>query len=133
MAYLDDHPPKRAQQRKPRRERPSGVIVVHTAESAPDTVAPDAGAESGSEIVVTGMKFDRSLQDTPESVKVFTAEDIDRQNLVNVYDLIDRTANLSSTFANSGFNIRGISNTNVSGYGFGDLATVYLDGSPLPR
>ena len=106
------------------------AMPVHAADMVSE--AADAGAESGSEIVVTGMKFDRSLQDTPESVKVFTAEDIDRQNLVNVYDLIDRTANLSSTFANSGFNIRGISNTNVSGYGFGDLATVYLDGSPLP-
>lgn len=102
-----------------------------------DETAAGAGAgasatgETG-EIVVTGMKFDRTLQDTPESVKVFTAEEIDRQSLVNVYDLIDRTANLSSSFAESGFNIRGISNTNVSGYGFGDLATIYLDGSPLP-
>src|SRR5690606_36476190 len=60
-------------------------------------------------------------------------EEIDRQNLVSVYDLIDRTANLSSTFAESGLNIRGISSTNDSGTGLGDLATVYLDGSPLPR
>ena len=104
------------------------AMPVHAEEAA-----GNAGSEgSGNEIVVTGMKFDRTLQDTPESVKVFTAEQIDRQSLVSVYDLIDRTANLSSTFAESGFNIRGISNTNVSGYGFGDLATVYLDGSPLP-
>ncbi|WP_447757504.1 TonB-dependent receptor [Sphingopyxis fribergensis] len=94
-------------------------------------MAADAGGGAG-EIVVTGLKFDRTLQDTPESVKVFTSEEIERQSLVSVYDLIDRTANLSSTFNKSGFNIRGISNTNVSGYGFGDLATVYLDGSPLP-
>ena len=87
----------------------------------------------GNEIIVTGLKFDRTLQDTPTSVKVFTSEEIDKQNLISVYDLIDRTANLSSTFAESGFNIRGISSTNVSGTGFGDLATVYLDGSPLPR
>lgn len=46
MAYLDDHAPKRAQQRKPRRQRLSGVIVVHTAESAPDTSGPDSGAEN---------------------------------------------------------------------------------------
>jgi len=106
------------------------AMPVHAEEAAMAAAGADAGAAG--EIVVTGMKFDRTLQDTPESVKVFTAEEIDRQNLVNVYDLIDRTANLSSSFAESGFNIRGISNNNVSGYGFGDLATIYLDGSPLP-
>ena len=112
----------------------AGAAMPVHAEEAAMAAATAAAAEAGEtgEIVVTGMKFDRSLQDTPESVKVFTAEEIDRQNLVNVYDLIDRTANLSSAFAESGFNIRGISNTNVSGYGFGDLATIYLDGSPLP-
>ena len=108
----------------------SAAMPLHAEEAAVDAAAADAGATG--EIVVTGMKFDRTLQDTPESVKVFTAEEIDRQNLVSVYDLIDRTANVASTFAESGFNIRGISSTNVSGYGFGDLATIYLDGSPLP-
>jgi len=107
-------------------------MPVHAEEAAMDAASADIGADSN-EIVVTGLKFDRTLQDTPTSVKVFTAEEIDRQNLVSVYDLIDRTANLSSTFAESGFNIRGISSTNVSGTGLGDLATVYLDGSPLPR
>lgn len=111
----------------------SAAMPVHAGEAALDAAAADAGAAGESnEIVVTGMKFDRTLQDTPESVKVYTAEQIDRQNLVSVYDLIDRTANVASTFAESGFNIRGISSTNVSGYGFGDLATIYLDGSPLP-
>lgn len=46
MAWLDTHPPARSQQRKPRREKPSGVIVVHTAENTPDTVALDGGAEA---------------------------------------------------------------------------------------
>jgi len=110
------------------------AMPVHAEEAAMDAASADAGAATDSnEIVVTGLKFDRTLQDTPTSVKVFTAEEIDKQNLVSVYDLIDRTANLSSTFAESGFNIRGISSTNVSGTGLGDLATVYLDGSPLPR
>jgi outer membrane receptor protein involved in Fe transport len=90
-------------------------------------------ADTDTMIVVTGLKFERTLQDTPESVRIFTAVDIERQNLLDVYDIIDRTANLSSTFNDSGFNIRGIANTNVSGTGLGDLATVYLDGSPLPR
>jgi iron complex outermembrane receptor protein len=112
----------------------SAAMPAYADEAAMESAAADAGvAGESNEIVVTGLKFDRSLQDTPTSVKVFTAEEIDRQNLISVYDLIDRTANVASTFAESGFNIRGISSTNVSGTGFGDLATVYLDGSPLPR
>lgn len=45
MAYLDSHPPARSQFRDPRREDPSGVVVVHTAENVMDTVGPDTGAE----------------------------------------------------------------------------------------
>ena len=44
--YLVDHPPKTRQFRSPRREDPSGVIVVHTAESAPDIAPEDRGAEN---------------------------------------------------------------------------------------
>lgn len=42
--YLEDHPPKVRQFRKPRRSQPSGLIVMHTAESILDTVGPDTGA-----------------------------------------------------------------------------------------
>lgn len=45
-AYLDLHPPARSQFRCPRREDPSGVAVVHTAESVMDTVGVDTGAEA---------------------------------------------------------------------------------------
>jgi hypothetical protein len=46
MAWLDDHPPATPQFRCPRREDPSGTVVVHTAENAPDFVAFDGGAEA---------------------------------------------------------------------------------------
>lgn len=111
----------------------SAAMPAYAEDAAVDAVANTAGAGESNEIVVTGLKFDRTLQDTPTSVKVFTSEQIDRQNLISVYDLIDRTANVASTLGESGFNIRGIASTNVSGTGLGDLATVYLDGSPLPR
>lgn len=45
MAYLDEHPPARRQFR-PRTMRPTGLIVVHTAESVMDRVGPDTGAEA---------------------------------------------------------------------------------------
>lgn len=45
MAYLDDHPNRNLNQQRARRDQPSGVIVVHTAESALDEIGEDTGAE----------------------------------------------------------------------------------------
>lgn len=45
MAYLDDHPNRTLAQQRPRRDKPSGLIVVHTAESALDESSADTGAE----------------------------------------------------------------------------------------
>lgn len=44
-AYLVDHAPRRSQFRKTRRARPTGTIVVHSAENLPDVRPPDTGAE----------------------------------------------------------------------------------------
>lgn len=44
--YLLDHPPRRSQHRRPRRAAERGVVVVHTAENAPDFAAFDGGAEA---------------------------------------------------------------------------------------
>lgn len=44
--YLEANPPAVRQFRKPRRAKPTGLIVVHTAESILDTIGPDTGAES---------------------------------------------------------------------------------------
>lgn len=45
-AYLIDNPPASPQYRSPRREQPSGVVVVHTAENTPDTIGLDGAAEA---------------------------------------------------------------------------------------
>lgn len=45
MAYLDDHPNPYQRQQRERYDEPSGVIVVHTAESALDLLGEDTGAE----------------------------------------------------------------------------------------
>lgn len=45
-AYLITHPPRYRQFRRPRRAKPSGLIVVHTAENAPDLVGEDGSAEA---------------------------------------------------------------------------------------
>jgi hypothetical protein len=53
MAWLDTNRPARSQFRRPRREAPSGCVVVHTAESTPDLVAFDGGAEAVANFVRT--------------------------------------------------------------------------------
>ena len=101
--------------------------------AADSAAGPAPGASTVEEIVVTGEKTDRPLQKTVTSVRVVTAKDIDDENLITAFDVIDRTANLNSNQGRTGFTIRGIANDNVTGAGTGDLATVYLDGSPLPK
>ena len=83
-------------------------------------------------IVVTGQKIDRSLQDTVTSVAVVTDVQIEQENIISFKDAIDRTANVA-TRDGTRFVIRGIDSLNVSGAGQGDLATIYVDGSALPR
>lgn len=51
--YLEDHPPARRQYIDPRRAKATGAIVVHTAESITDQVAPDFGAESVARFIST--------------------------------------------------------------------------------
>lgn len=51
--YLQDHPPRRSQCRWERRQTPTGLTVVHTAESALDVIAPDTGAENVARYIAT--------------------------------------------------------------------------------
>ncbi|MEL7033353.1 MAG: TonB-dependent receptor [Pseudomonadota bacterium] len=102
--------------------------------TAQDISTGDADAEARQDtVIVTGQKIDRSLQDTPESVAVVTQVDIQTQNINDLADAISRTANIATRFDDRGFSIRGISNENVSGAGFSDLATIYVDGAPISR
>jgi len=52
VPFLVSHPPATKQYRNPRREEPSGVVVVHTAENTPDWVAFDGGAEAVAQFIV---------------------------------------------------------------------------------
>lgn len=82
-------------------------------------------------IIVTGQKYDRGLQETPASVRVITARDIEEENINNLDDVLDRTANVTSL--ERGFNIRGIDAFSVSGGGSSFLASVYVDGAVMPE
>lgn len=95
--------------------------------------ANPAGAIDSNEIVVTGQKTNRTLQETPASVAVVTSETITNQNLISVYDILERTPNLAVDGNRTTFSIRGIDAFNVSGGGDGVLASVYLDGAVMPQ
>jgi len=84
------------------------------------------------EIIVTGEKTDRSLQDTPTSVRVVTARQVEQEAIQTLGEIFQRTANLSETYGHAGFTIRGVNNQGVSGGGDAALTTIYVDGAPLP-
>lgn len=108
----------------------SVAIPVAAQVSTPDS---DAGEAADNAIVVLGEKGHRTLRDTPASVAVTTAETIADQNLLDVYDVLQRTPNVSVGADRTSFTIRGIDAFNVSGAGDGALASVYVDGAVLPR
>ena len=109
-----------------------GWVVSVGALLASGAIAQDDVESRQETVVVTGQKIDRSLQDTPVSVAVVTADQLKEENIVDLQDVIDRTANITSRDG-SHFTIRGIDSLSVSGFGSGDLATIYINGSPLPR
>ncbi|MEM1035889.1 MAG: TonB-dependent receptor [Pseudomonadota bacterium] len=97
-----------------------------------ETTETDDGEARQQTVVVTGQKIERSVQDTQASVEVITDLDIREENILDLVDALERTANVT-TRDGSNFVIRGINSTSVSGAGQGNLATVYLDGIALPR
>ena len=97
------------------------------------TTGQALASQSIEEVVVVGQKYERSLQETPQSVSVHTAQSIIDENLINITDVLYKTPNAIPIGGGTGFSLRGIVNTNIAGSGFADLATVYLDNAPLSR
>ena len=92
----------------------------------------DTGQVSIEEVIVTGQKFDRSLQDTPTSVAIVSADDIEKQNILNFSDALSAVPNVSFEPGSSTFQIRGVRSTGVTNTTGSDLASFYLDGATLP-
>ncbi len=92
-----------------------------------------APADQPMEIIVTGEKSARSLQETTASVGVVTAKRIADENVLTIQEIYNRTANVSETFGASGFSIRGIDQRGVSGGGDAATATVFVDGAPVQQ
>ncbi|MEM6828295.1 MAG: TonB-dependent receptor, partial [Pseudomonadota bacterium] len=80
-------------------------------------------------IVVTGGKTEQSLQDVTASVNVTTAETIEREPITDLFDIIERVPNVTASFGEQGFAIRGIDQRGVGGSGA--TLIVFVDDSPL--
>ncbi|MCV6621018.1 MAG: TonB-dependent receptor [Cellvibrionaceae bacterium] len=78
------------------------------------------------EIIVTGQKIERSLQDTKESVAVYSSQMIEERNIVSLEDVFLQTP--GTTYINGTFRIRGISDGPISTPNRASLASIVVDG-----
>lgn len=85
-------------------------------------------------VVVVGIKQPIDLQNTVESVEVFTDERFDQENLFTVADALARTPNVS-VISDGLINvsIRGINRQGTNNAGAGTAINVFQDGMPLNR
>lgn len=109
------------------------ALCIASTFSSVNLAAEEAGDSGDYEkIIVTGQKVNRTLQETTTSVAVISSVKMAELDVSDLSDALHETANVSTAGSN-GFNIRGIDSFNVSGAGNGALASVYVDGSPLPQ
>lgn len=89
--------------------------------------------QAGAKITVFGQKSVQDIQDVTSSVAVVTGEEIEREPLVDLYDIIDRIPNVNRDTQGDvlGFAIRGIRETGPARAGNGPLLTVFVDDAPL--
>lgn len=80
-------------------------------------------------IVVTGQKTEQNIQDVTSSVSVTTAEEIDREPITDLFDVVERIPNVTASFGEQGFAIRGVDQRGVGGNGA--TLIVFVDDSPL--
>ncbi|MGB3712594.1 MAG: TonB-dependent receptor [Erythrobacter sp.] len=119
-----------------------GMGTQATAQDASALPAPDdvgieqtdidnAAPADDNVIIVTGEKLGRTLQETTSSVIVYTGEELEARSVDDIYDLVLRTPNVTQSFGEKGFAIRGIDQR--FGAGAGLLVTTVVDGAALPN
>ena len=92
----------------------------------------DSGPIRLEPLVVRGELLDRTAFESPTSAVVITGEDLERSGDTDLYDVIERTPGITSTFGDTGFAIRGISQDSVGGSGNGLTISTQIDGVALP-
>ncbi len=83
------------------------------------------------EITIQGELIRRSQQKSTTSTSVFQGVELDYGTDAELYDIIERTPNVSSSFGDKGFVIRGIDQRGQGGGG-GLLINVSVDGVSMP-
>lgn len=82
-------------------------------------------------VIVKGQKIDTELQDVAASVEVVTGFEIAREPVSDLYDIVERIPNVTTSFGDLGFAIRGIDQRGIGGSGRGQTLTVYVDDASL--
>lgn len=95
----------------------SGAIAQETVELSAD------------QIIVTGTKQGRTVQEVEVSVDIFDEDRFDEENLFDLDDVLARVPNVTGEGA--AISIRGISRFGVGNAGQGVTSNVYVDGAPL--
>lgn len=113
-------------------------LLCATSVIALTSISTGLHAQSASEseflgTVILGELQTRTVQDSPTSAVVETGENLEERGDADVYDLIERTPNVSTTFGNKGFVLRGIqTNGAVNNVQLnGTLVSVQVDGVAL--
>lgn len=99
------------------------------AQPAEDSAVPDSSDKDAPVILVTGQKVDRSLQQTTDSVRVITRDELRRETGRDLSDTVNRVANATATVGDRSFAIRGVDQRGVSGRG--STLLVFVDDSPI--
>ncbi|WDE06101.1 TonB-dependent receptor [Thalassomonas viridans] len=80
-------------------------------------------------IIVSGQKIQRSVQETKESVAVFTEDNLKEMPLFEFEDVFQLSANTFEINGGENFGLRGITQSSTStGGGNGELGSLYIDG-----
>ena len=82
-------------------------------------------------VIVKGQKIDAALQDVAASVEVVTGAEIAREPVSDLYDIVERIPNVTTSFGDLGFAIRGIDQRGIGGSGRGQTLTIYVDDASL--
>jgi outer membrane receptor protein involved in Fe transport len=110
------------------------LTILGTTSALAETAAAQSAADEADDaaqtvIVVTGQKTEQTLNQVTASVDVTTAEEILREPITDLYDIIERIPNVTTAFGEQGFAIRGVDQRGIGGSGA--TLTVYVDDSPL--
>lgn len=111
----------------------AGASMLATGAALAQETADHDDELSFEEIIVSGQVIKRTLNETPASVSVIDAKTIADSTIINVYDMFDRVANVSSSFDGDQFVIRGVAINGPANVASGSLSSIYLDGVPLTR